>query len=235
MLQRDFFFKLATNDRSDKMFLLTSKFLPQGVVSTFPGAIYMYKIMKNVWLQWDFLELVANDRNDKRFLLTSKFCPLGLSALNPRLYTFIKSWKDVFKSEIEEICWKLVTNDQSDEAFLLTSKLNGLSVQNCPQGLSPLALGLYMHIWNKTKYQINNEAKWVFLELVQNDENNNSFKMLPELVPSGRMPIPWGFFSNDDSGLTLTIFMTGSNLFPAASAWMAAYTALCAHVFPSLF
>ena len=35
--------------------------------------------------------------------------------------------------------------------------------------------------------------------------------MLPELVPSGCMPMPWGCFSNDDPGLTLTIFMTGSN------------------------
>ena len=24
--------------------------------------------------------------------------------------------------------------------------------KNCPQGLSPLALGLYIHVWNKTKY-----------------------------------------------------------------------------------
>ena len=32
--------KLATNDRSDKMFLLTSKFRPQGIVSPCPGAIY---------------------------------------------------------------------------------------------------------------------------------------------------------------------------------------------------
>ena len=43
--QRDFF-KLATNDWSDKMFRLTSKFCPQRVVSPCPRAIYMYKIMK---------------------------------------------------------------------------------------------------------------------------------------------------------------------------------------------
>ena len=40
--------------------------------------------------------------------------------------------------------------------------------------------------------------------------------------------------SNDDTGLTLTIFMTFSNLFPNASAWVKAYTAYC-HVFPSFF
>ena len=83
------------------MFLLTSKFHPQGVVSPCPGAIYMYKIMKKNCIKSDFKEifwkLVANDGSDKRFLLTSKFCPLGLSASDLQLYTFIKSWKDVHK------------------------------------------------------------------------------------------------------------------------------------------
>ena len=35
--------------------------------------------------------------------------------------------------------------------------------------------------------------------------------------------------------MTLAIFMAGSNLFQNASAWMIAYTALSANVFPSLF
>ena len=42
-------------------------------------------------------------------------------------------------------------------------------------------------------------------------------------------------FSYNDSGLTLTIFMTGSNLFPNAYALVKAYTALGADIFPSLF
>ena len=41
--------------------------------------------------------------------------------------------------------------------------------------------------------------------------------------------------SYDDLGLTMTIFMTGSNLFPNVSAWAKAYTALSFNVFPSLF
>ena len=41
--------KLATNGRSDKGFLLTSKVCPQGVFCPCPGAIYMYKIIKNVY------------------------------------------------------------------------------------------------------------------------------------------------------------------------------------------
>ena len=78
----------------------------------------------------------------------------------------------------------------------------------------------------------------IFLELVQNDGNNQSFKMLPEFVPSGCLYVharTLGLFSNDDPVLTLTIFMTGSNLFPYASVCVTAYTALSAHVFPSLF
>ena len=38
--------KIATDDRSDKKFLLTSKFCPLGAVCPCPGAIYMYKSWK---------------------------------------------------------------------------------------------------------------------------------------------------------------------------------------------
>ena len=46
---KEMFLKLATNDRSDKMFLLTSKFRPQGVVSPCFGIIHMYKSWKKKW------------------------------------------------------------------------------------------------------------------------------------------------------------------------------------------
>ena len=48
-LKSDFkenFLKLATNDRSDKMFLLTSNFVPKGLSAPAPRAIYMFKVMK---------------------------------------------------------------------------------------------------------------------------------------------------------------------------------------------
>ena len=50
---------------------------------------------------------------------------------------------------------------------------------------------------------------------------------------SGTLVLP--IFSYDDPGLTMTIFMTGPNLFPDASTCVKAYTALSANVFPSLF
>ena len=69
-----FFLKLATNECSDKKFLLTSKFCRLGIVCPFPGAIYMYKIMKKKCIKSDvkkiFLKLATNDQSDKMFLLT---------------------------------------------------------------------------------------------------------------------------------------------------------------------
>ena len=41
--------KLVTYGQSDKGFLLTSKFCCQGVVYPYAVAIYMYKIIKNVF------------------------------------------------------------------------------------------------------------------------------------------------------------------------------------------
>ena len=57
--------KLATDDRSDKKFLLTSKLCPLGAVAPCPWAIYMYQIMKKkqlykIRLQKDFFETRNN-------------------------------------------------------------------------------------------------------------------------------------------------------------------------------
>ena len=91
---KEILFKVATNERNDKMFLLTSNFIPKGLSAPAPG---LYTCIKSD-LKEMFLKRVANDLSDKRFLLTSIFCPLGLSAPDLRLYTFIKSWKDVCKA-----------------------------------------------------------------------------------------------------------------------------------------
>ena len=58
-LQKGFLLNLATNDRSDKMFMLTSKFCPQGIVSPCPGALYMCKIMKKNCIKSDYRVLLC--------------------------------------------------------------------------------------------------------------------------------------------------------------------------------
>ena len=91
--------KLATHDRSDKMFLLKSKFHPQGVVSPSPrespggclplsrGYIHVLSPEKKC-IKSDFkeisLKLATKDRSDKRFLLKSKFHPQGVVSPSPR-------------------------------------------------------------------------------------------------------------------------------------------------------
>ena len=88
------FFKPATNGQSDKGFLLTSKVCPQGVVCPCLGAIYIYKIIKNVYQnQISSFRLATNGQRNKGFLLTSTFDPKGLSVPALGLYTCIKAFK----------------------------------------------------------------------------------------------------------------------------------------------
>ena len=110
---------------------MTSKFCPQGVVSPFPGDIYMYKIMKKnciksykefLFLFFVCFKLVANDLSDKRFLLTLFYplVPWGCLPLICGCTHLLNHEKMCIKSDVEQILFKLATNDHSDEAFLLT-------------------------------------------------------------------------------------------------------------------
>ena len=74
------FLKLATNDRSDKMFLLTSYFITK--VSTPALGLYIHvQNHEKICIKSDFKEIffkfATNDRSDKMFLLTSYFITKG--------------------------------------------------------------------------------------------------------------------------------------------------------------
>ena len=129
------FFKLAKNGQSDKGFLLTSKVCPQGVVCPCLRAIYIYKIIKNVYkirLWRDHFETCNTWKKRKGlsvfFKILSPVCCLPL----PRA---IYMWKNMKKRV--EIVLKLATNGQSDKGFLLISTF-------IPKGFSAPALGLYI-------------------------------------------------------------------------------------------
>ena len=127
-----FFFKLATNEWSDRTLVLTSKLCPLGAVCPCLGAVYMYKIMKKC-IKWDFkenfLEPATNDRDDKMFLWTSKFRLQGVSAPAPGLYTCTKSCRKVSKIRLQrDFCSKW---PKGHIRFLLTSKFCPLGVV-CP-------------------------------------------------------------------------------------------------------
>ena len=83
--------KLATNGRSDKDFLLTSKVCPQGVFCPCPRAICMYKLIKNMYkirFQEIIFKLATYGQRGKAFLLSSKFCPQWIVCPFPGLYTY---------------------------------------------------------------------------------------------------------------------------------------------------
>ena len=67
--------KFATNDRSDKMFLLISKLCPLGL-SAPDLRLYTYTKSRKMCIKSEVEEilfkLATNDHDDKAFLLTSK-------------------------------------------------------------------------------------------------------------------------------------------------------------------
>ena len=138
-----FFFKPATNGQSDKGFLLTSKVCPQGVVCPCPRAVYIYKIIKNVYkIRFRFLNLQCMGKVIRAFRWHQKFVPKGLYALAPGLYTCIKSLKMCIKSDFEEITLTLATYGQREKAFLLSSKF-------CPQYVVCPCPGLRNFYWHQ--------------------------------------------------------------------------------------
>ena len=149
-LQSHFFLKLATNEWSDKTFMLTSKLCPLGAVCHCPGAIYMYKIMKKKCIKSDFKQIILNLQQMTEDTRCSwwhqNFVPKGLSAPAPGLYTCIKSWKKVCKIRLQRVFWNLC-----NKKFLLTSKF-------CPLGLS--APDLRLHTFIKLWKDVNKVRGW---------------------------------------------------------------------------
>ena len=99
--------KFATNGRSVKGFLLTSKVCPQGVFCPCPGAIYMYKIVKNVYkirFRRDHFETCNIWAKRKGLTVVIKFlspvgCPQSVVCPCLGLYTYIffLNWQQMGK------------------------------------------------------------------------------------------------------------------------------------------
>ena len=71
-----------------------------------------------------------------------------------------------------------------------------------------------------------------FLKHATSDQSDDFSAFIKKIVPI-RTCTKWlyahalGLFSSDDPGLTLTIFMTGSNLFPGLSVQLIQHLVLC--------
>ena len=114
--------KLATNGQSDKGFLLTSKFVPQGLVCPCHGAIYTYERFKiytrtrcevSVYTNTGPLVTINDRQSDKGFLLTSKFVPQGLVCpCHGAIYTYER-----FKIYTRTRCEVSVNNDHWSSCY----------------------------------------------------------------------------------------------------------------------
>ena len=134
--------KLATDDRSDKKFLLTPKLCPMGAVCPLlRGYIHVLNDGKKLYkirLQRDFFETCNKLVVIGLSVDIKIFSPGGCLPL-PQGYTHVLNHeKNCIKSDFKDIFLKLTTNEWSDKTFLLKSKL-------CPLGgCLPLPRG-YIH------------------------------------------------------------------------------------------
>ena len=137
----------------------------------------------------------------RHFCWHENFVPWGLSAPAPGLYTCIKSWKN-------QISKRFFWNLQQMSKWHVP-----VDIKIFPKGLSAPAPGLYkcIKLWfffYKIRLQrdlFETCSKWPKWQEVSVD--------IKILSPGVVSTWPAANLSNDDPGLTMTIFMTGSNLF----------------------
>ena len=113
--------KLVTNGQSDKGFLLTSKVCPQGILCPCPGAIYLYKIIKNVYkirFQRDHFETCNIWAKRKGLsVVTQIFVTNGLSALARGYIQMEKHEKMYIKLDLKAIFLNLQQMGKEIRAF----------------------------------------------------------------------------------------------------------------------
>ena len=104
---KDIFLKLATNEWSDKTFMLTSKLCPLGAVCPWPApglytCIKSWKKLYKIRLQKRFfLNLQQMTKVTRCSCWHKNVVPKGLSAPALGLNTCIKSWKKLYKIRLQ--------------------------------------------------------------------------------------------------------------------------------------
>ena len=150
---KDICLKLATNEWSDKTFLLTSKLRPLELYVPALG-LYTYikswKIIENQTSKRYFWNLQQMTKVTRCSYWHQNFVAKELSAPALGLYTCKIMKKRCIKSDFKEIFLKLVVNDPSDKRFLLTSKF-------CLLGCLP---DLWLHTFIKSWKDVYKVRGW---------------------------------------------------------------------------
>ena len=130
--------KLPTHGRSDKCFVLTSKVCPQGVFCPCPGAIYMYKIIKNVYkirFRRGHFETCNIWAKRKGLSVVIKFLsPMDCLTLPGAIYIWWNMKKMYIKSDFKAIFLNLQQMGKVIRAFCWHQHLS-------PRGCLPLPWG----------------------------------------------------------------------------------------------
>ena len=170
--------KLATDDQSDKKFLLTSKLCPLGAVCPLPrGYIYVLNHEKtSKRFLWNLQQMGKVIRS---FCWHQSFVPWGLSIPAPGLYTCIKSWKKLFKIRLQRHFFETCNKWMKWQDISVEIKL-------CPLGaVCPCPGAIYMYRIMKKKKCIKSDFKEIFLKLAINDPSDKMFLLTSKFHPEG--------------------------------------------------
>ena len=119
------------------------KFVPRGFSALAPGAIYMYKIIKNAYkirFQRSFWNLQHMGKGKRPFCCHQNFVPNELSAHAQGYIHMVKHEKNVYKIRLQSNFFlNLQRMGKMIRAFCWHQKF-------VPKGLSALAPGLYTYI-----------------------------------------------------------------------------------------
>ena len=162
------------NEQSDKGFLLSSKVCPQEVVCPCHGAIYMYKIIKNVYkirFRRDHFETCNMWAKRKGLSVVIKFLsPMGCLPLSGAIYTCGKKiHKNGKKSDFKEIFLKLATNGKTDKEFIPKTRFL-MTRLNCIKSF---------------KMCLKSYFKETVLKLAANGQSDKGFMLTSTFVPKG--------------------------------------------------
>ena len=162
---KDIFFKLATNEWSDKTFLFTSKLCPLGAVCPCPGGLYtcikswtkLYKIrlqryIFETWNKWPKWQYVPVD-------IKISF-PRGCQPCPGAIFTCIKSWKKLDKIRLQRDFFETCSKWPKWQEVSVDIKILSHGVV-CPLTCS------YIHLLNHEKMCIKSEVEEILFELEQ--------------------------------------------------------------------
>ena len=183
--------KLAANVRSDESFLLISIVCPQGVFCPCSGAIYIYKIIKNVYkirFRNDYFE-TSNlwAKREGLSVVIEILSPVDCLPLSGAIYIWWNMKKMYIKSDFKAMFFSLQQMSKVIRAFCWQQTF-------VSKGSFALAPGLYTCI-KSLKVCIKSDFEDIILKLATIRQSNKGFLLTSSFVPKGLSAPALGLFT----------------------------------------